>query len=421
MIRIAAATLLLGCAPGAEAPAPVTERLKPATACEQCHPQQAAEWRQSMHAHAALSPVVRRMVALAEEETVSFAGKDCWSCHAPAAAIVGELVPGAPAGFSPVSNDGVTCDMCHALAHAPEPASRDLASRLGDPGVVYGNLANPAATPGHGAAERTFFAGSSLCSACHQFSVERELEDTFAEWQQTGLAASALECPTCHMPEYAGAAALGTPGRPVLHRHGFVGTDYALEPRDGVDVSAQKEGIRSLLRLALKVAVLGMPSSVAAGSAFDFGVALTNNRSGHSIPSGVPFLREMWILVEVTDAAGATVYRSGGLGPKGDLAPDPALASFGARLLDFSGDPTWFTWRAATLDKSPCLAFGETRTSPYTVAVPAGTAGPLGVRVTVRYRPLPPGLLRALGLEALPPIEVFDLWSDEWTVDIQGG
>ena len=374
-----------------------------------------------MHSHAALDPVTRKMVALAEQETGSFLGKDCWSCHAPASAIVGELVPGAPAGFSPVSEDGVTCEVCHALAHTPEPASRDLGSRLGDPGVVYGELSAPVRTSGHAAEERGWFATSEVCAACHQFSVERELEDTFAEWTKAGLTSSGLECPTCHMAEYSGAAAVGAPERPTLHRHTFAGTDYALSPRDGVDVARQKDGVRHLLSLALKVAAVGVPSSVASGSTFEFGVSLTNNRAGHSIPSGVAFLREMWISVDVTDAHGGTVYRSGWLAEDGTLSDDPALTSFGARLIDFSGQATWFTWRAASLDKSRCLVFGETRVATYSVTLPAGVVGPLGVRVAVRYRPLPPGLLRALGLEALLPVEVFDLWSDKWTVDVEGG
>ena len=49
--------------------------------------------------------------------------------------------------------------------------------------------------------------------------------------------------------------------------------------------------------------------------------------------------------------------------------------------------------------------------------VPSG-AGPLQVEVTLRFRPIPPGLVRDLGLDHLLPIEIFDMWSGSFQVDV---
>ncbi len=415
------APLAAGCA--VAEPEPPAGRFSAAGGCAECHPRYVAEWERSMHSYAATSPVTLRLNELAQLQTGGVVGQDCFTCHAPAALIMEETADPATPRFSEAGQQGVGCDLCHSLAEAPEPAARDYASLLGPRSTMYGRLADPEPTGAHASQTRSFFGASTMCSGCHQFSTApgRELENTFGEWEQTSLAISGVQCQDCHMPVYSGRAATDGPQRAELHGHSFVGVDYPLAPRPGTDVARIKADIERLLGTATRVVVRDVPSVVTAGEVLRFDAEVTNKRGGHSIPSGVSFWRQMWLAVSLTDAAGATIYRSGHLDEQGDLAPaseDPDLAFFGATLLDAAGNPTWFPWSAAGLDDSLLLAFGASRTAAWSVTIPPDAPGPLSLVVSLRFRPLAPAMLREIGLADLLPIEVFDMWTGSWTLAV---
>ncbi len=415
-VAVAVLSVAMGCGGSAGPDGGLSEgtgRFHTSASCATCHPVHVAEWQRSMHAHAARSPVTLRLNELGQAQTGGRLGDDCLGCHAPVARLLGELEDPADPQLSEVGAEGVTCDLCHALAHHPKPAEPDLGRLLGPPGTVYGGLADPEPTPAHTSERRQLFGDSDLCSACHQVSAVpgRELGNTFLEWERSGLAAQGVGCQTCHMPEYTGPAAVDGPIREGLHRHTFAGVESALRPNPGLDRERQRRDAARVLAVATRSAVEGMPSTLPPSGELAFEVAVLNQRAGHSIPSGTSFWRQMWLSVTVRDAGGERVYESGALGPGGDLIAGPeAGAVFGAALQGMDGGPTWYPWRAAGLDESGLLGFGEERRIAYAIDIPDGAAGPLQVDLALRYRPFAPALLREIGLEELLPIEVFDLW-----------
>ncbi|MDP6460924.1 MAG: hypothetical protein QGH59_04020, partial [Gemmatimonadota bacterium] len=249
------------------------------------------------------------------------------------------------------------------------------------------------------------------------------LENTFREWQQTNLSGMGVECQTCHMKTYTGRAATDSPVREGIHRHTVVGVDYAYAPFQGIDLEAQKADIQDLLENAVSVSVEGIPAEAAPGEALDVVVRVTNDQTGHSIPSGVSFSREMWVSIAVTDSAGASVYRSGYLLANGDLvtvAEDPDLTLFHSKLYDADGERTLLSFVATSIDDSLLLPYMSTRTAHYPVTVPAAASGPLTVEIMLRFRPIAPPILRAIDLPELLPIEIFDMWSASYTVAVTG-
>ena len=64
--------------------------------CGECHPTHYEEWRQSMHAYAAHSPVFDAMAQKAFRDTSGEVGDFCTSCHSPIGAIQGETEPPLP-------------------------------------------------------------------------------------------------------------------------------------------------------------------------------------------------------------------------------------------------------------------------------------------------------------------------------------
>jgi len=260
------------------------------------------------------------------------------------------------------------------------------------------------------------------CRSCHQIHLDdgTGVENTFREWQDTIFSGMGRECQDCHMPAYRGPAATDGPERTV-HRHRFVGVDYATEPYRGVDVAAQQAEIEAMLQASVQVTP-DVPAAATAGQPLTLRFPVTNDRVGHSIPSGTSFAREMWLQVTVRDAAGALVYRSGWLEGADSVltATDPDLVRFGSHLLDAQGQPTFFLWRARDIDESGLLRHGATRSADYTFDVPPDTPGPLSVDASLRFRSFAPAQVRELGLDRLLPIRIFTMWEPDapWVVAV---
>jgi Cytochrome c554 and c-prime len=388
----------------------------PAADCGTCHPDQLAEWEASRHAFSGVDPLMLRMSEVAGPAVAPV----CKQCHAPAQQRAERLGTGATVDLS---HDGLNCDVCHSFSEVPPAGDVQFMRDVDPSGPKYGNLESPVPTPAHGSERRTWYGGSRACAPCHQFNLAdgSGLENTFTEWEASVLAGMGVECQECHMPRYTGSAAKDAPVRDNLHRHTFVGPDYAYTDFRGVDLAAQKDAIRQLLQNAVHVDVEGMPATVPAGQSLDFGIRVTNDRTGHSIPSGVSFARQMWLAITVRDANTNVIYESGALTANGDLpsaSEDPDLQGFFAVMYDATGAPTPFAWLAASIDETGLLRYLESRRVDYHVPVPAATPGPLTVQATLRFRSLPPAVVRELGLDDILPIEIFDMWTTSVPVGV---
>jgi len=377
-----------------------------------------------MHAFGGVDPLMLAMSELARQEAGEEIGGSCRECHAPA--LVRQerwLAAGNAFGEDhpqeDLAADGLSCDVCHSVSIVPPVGDVRFLADVDPRGPKLGGIADPVRNSFHESRLDDSFRTSVQCGSCHQVNAPdgTGLENTFREWESSILSGMGVECQDCHMPAYQGPAAVDGPVRTV-HDHRFVGPDYAYEPFRDVDLAAQKDAIRDLLENAV-VAGLAVPPTLPAASTLPVQVTITNAFTGHSIPSGVSFAREMWIQLEVTDGLGREIHASGRPEPDGDLPADPDLASFGAILRDANGDRTFFTWRARSIDESPLVAYGETRVTTYDVAIPGGTPGPLTVRASLRFRPVSPSFVRMLALDRLLPIEIFDMWSDEKTVAVR--
>ncbi len=172
-------------------------------------------------------------------------------------------------------------------------------------------------------------------------------------------------CISCHMaakssPEQ---AAPGFPGSPfrTVHDHRFVGVDYPIdEVLEGND--PQKDARRALLQDNLgdtqdsAAALLEVQNIVFDGINLSFQAAITNRNSGHSLPTGFAFLRQMFLEVVVRDTDGNRLAQSGELQDAANdlcdndtltdiLGPfvqgcannqaDPQLVNFQTQLVDF--------------------------------------------------------------------------------------
>lgn len=290
------------------------------------------------------------------------------------------------------------------------------------------------------------------------------LEEAFSEWRNSPYARKGITCQNCHMSPEPGkplafkvAPIVDTdlfPDAPPRPRtsHTFTGPDYSLvqafaQSDLGLDdkAFAQHTALLEQQRVTLfknaATMAVGNPASVGAGQTMHVTVAVTNTGAGHNFPTGFTAERQLWLEVIVTDASGAELFKSGDLDRFGDLrdgdsgpvddgtAPyDWALFNLEAQFIvhNFRGvesenvtttnrqlspvpfeDPASL---AAPLMGAPTpvgrifkrgIPPLQTKTARYRISVPQGVSGPLKLSVRLRYRNLPPHLMRDLSLPEL--------------------
>ncbi|MCG8606366.1 cytochrome c family protein [bacterium] len=380
-----------------------------ATECQTCHPNHYAEWQTSMHAYAFVDPVFFTLNDIGQQRSGQALDQFCVKCHSPLASLLGETPPGFdPAALSNLAKQGVQCDVCHTISTF-EPGRSIAKFRLD--GVKQGPIADPVPNSYHGVEFDPRYNKSAICSPCHDvFGPEgTQIEFTSTEWQTSPYTAMGLECQGCHMPTYSGQAAINGPQRDELHRHTFVGVDIPL-----VDFPSRDNTIAAVQELLQNSVTMdvSLPASVEAGGALAVKVSITNDRTGHNIPSGTIFERQMWIEVLVKDAAtDAIIYQSGTLDENGDLLDvNSELVKSGAMTEDtdltlFNGTPfkngnkVPFFWEADHIENQSIPPF-ESRTAVYDIPGPFHSSL-LDASVRLRFRSFPPYFLRAIGQEAL--------------------
>lgn len=392
--------------------------------CATCHPNHYQEWRSSMHAYAFVDPVFFAMHDRGQRETAGRLDQFCTKCHSPIASRSGETPPFFDRNaLSPVSREGVTCDVCHSITRINEIANADFAMSPGN--VKYGSLDNPAPNGFHGSQFNALFDRSEFCGSCHNvINPENVLvEETHFEWSRISPASMAYQCQDCHMPTYTGEAAVGGPQREV-HRHYFAGVDVPLIDFPGADL--QRQMAEQLLQSAADLSITH-PAAILRGDTLVLAVQVQNTGTGHDLPSGVAAERQMWIAVVARDAGGRVLYQSGQLDANGDLMDhhsalhphaDRELALFRQIMYDGNGKEVLFFWQAKRV-QNDMIPFLESREARYRIAVPADFSGKIFLQVILRFRSLPPYFLRELNLaDLVAKVPIVDMARAEGVVDV---
>jgi hypothetical protein len=456
--------------------------------CASCHARAVAEWQRSMHAHAMSSPIMIAQSNQVLSQVLAQASypdpkRICVNCHGPigAALTSGTTLPlSADSSFSErtLLNDGISCAVCHQWDGTPETASAGL-TRFQDglqPGHRYfGPFNDPVGNAFHQSeASATFRNPEQLCRNCHSVEYDKNgdgqlhrgtdlvLQTLFEEWEEYRSHGGQSDCVSCHMPLVNEARAAEYAALPFeqdrqapprqVHDHSFVGADYPLD-----DVPAQqalKPAREALLRSAALLSLV--PDSLkSANDSLAFSVRVSNAGTGHNLPGGFAFVRQMWLEVSLLDAAGSVLDGSGRIthaaddlcdssildnpqspmraSLKGCAKSDPLLVNFqqmlvdnaqpkrgpnGAPLLDSRGEALLEgapgaretaiqtlgagpTPRIRPFDKKPTppLAAGEANTFPY--SFPNAGSSIKKLRVRLMFRSSPPYFLRALGVPNL--------------------
>lgn len=397
-----------------------------AQTCGACHQRHYREWSTSNHAYSITDPVFQALVGVRQAD---FDGREdafCMQCHTAIGVRGGEVLPGFRfEDLSPIAQEGITCEACHKVSRIER--LNNSGHVLDEGGPLRGPIRDPMNNPVHAAEYSPDFETSEFCAACHDIIELRglPLERPYGEWTESPAADEGRACQTCHMPTYEGSAAPGAPAR-TLHEHRWVGVDVPM--REGFANQAQRDLIQGEvegLLLNAATVLLDAPTQVKPGEQLDLVVSVRNELDAHNLPTGSTFLRQLWLEVIATDAAGTVVYQTGTLDANDDLrnhysALDPYgdadLITFTSSFVNADGAPELFPWRAA---EHLTNALPPLYTRTYTLFIPTDVAaeGALTVQARLRLRPVPPFLLRALGLERyLDDVITYDIDANELQV-----
>jgi hypothetical protein len=408
-------------------PFQLTDFSSPET-CQSCHPNHYAEWQASMHAYAFKDPLFFSGHFAELERSGGASAQFCIGCHSPIGTLTGTTPDTKfdPESMPEIVQHGISCDVCHLMTEAPSGTATEhgvpLTLQPGD--TKFGPLPANDNGPGvHRTEQRHFYENSTHCRSCHNLTVRGiDMERTFDEWEDSIYASRGDgHCQNCHMPTYSGQAAVGGPQRPVLHRHWFAGVDLAFT--DFPDTAASRVRAAELLENSATLD-MAAPTAAAPGETLSVTVGVTNDRTGHALPSGTSFSRQMWVEITATNGA-ETLYRSGQLDANQDLldehseiAPngDPDLLLFSSELLG-GDDVSVFS---ATGIVENLLDPFERQERTYRVPVPATAVGSVEIAVRLRFRPFPPYKARAQGhTDLVDQIPIFEMAADSRSVPLR--
>lgn len=355
--------------------------------CAGCHGMIYSQWSGSMHAKADADPFYNELLQMASKDTDGLIDTYCPRCHTPIGLVGGEIPPVDGTNLSEIATMGVLCDFCHSVTGMIDMGN---AQYILSPDNIKRGPFDDAKSPFHETEYSELHTKSEFCGMCHDVSHPVNglvLEATYTEWKNGPYFEDGVQCQDCHMTPgithyeaNPGRAAAGAPKRDNIFIHNFEGANVFMAKIFEDD--AQRD--MAILRLQ-KAATLTVsaPKTAEAGDEVTIDVAVTNVGAGHKIPTGLSEIRQMWLDIEVTDAEGNIIYRSGAID---DGIVDPSAVMYNTIVAGPDGKPTFKFWLAEKKISDKRIPPRETTVEKYSFDIPQDITNPIIVNAKLRYR-----------------------------------
>ncbi|MEI6128424.1 MAG: multiheme c-type cytochrome, partial [Pseudomonadota bacterium] len=371
---------------------PVTpDKFEDPSICAGCHPDIHAQWKGSMHSFAFADPVFTALWKLGAQETKGATTNLCGGCHTAIGVVSRDLtLKDGDFHTSEIARQGVQCDLCHtikATAFLETPTYEPQnASFVVDPGKVKRGPYKDATSPQHETAYSELHTKSEFCANCHQvfhpfnnFHIER----TYDEWKYSVYAQNNIQCQDCHMmpiekaveaaktlkrPQNPGQPCIMGPKRDNMFTHEFVGANFTVPALLGDKKHAELAERRLKSAAELEIS---SPQSFTSGANASIAVKVTNVAAGHNLPTSLTEVRQMWLDIKVTDAAGKELFRSGALDAQGNLSEDAKI--FNAHAVDKNGQYTVKPWEMVRFESNKTIPPKGSATEKFIFLIPQNT------------------------------------------------
>jgi hypothetical protein len=414
--------------------------------CSGCHAEIYSQWKGSMMANAWTDPVFKAVYFKYVKEAKNDHEKSevamCSRCHTPIGYMADDQARYTDK-LEGVAVTGISCDFCHSVAMSAGMGNGAFMNKPGDaansdPGTKFGPFKD-AESPFHGSEQSELHTRSEFCGMCHDVNHAHNImaiENTYSEWRtgpyNTGDPATTVTCQDCHMrqtpefpstgstarpdvPGYAAPEAMGGKQRKHIWQHNFVGGNLAVTALLGYHPHAKMAEER--LEHSCTVEFMGEKTATK-GGIYRMPIKVINSGAGHYLPTGLTYVRQMWLDVTVRDSKGKLLYRSGALDDKGEI--DPAAVVYRS-VLGKSGDKP----EATTFLPEATQVIADRRIRPkgydiaeYSFVIPADAVGPLSYHAEVRYRSAPQATINGLLGADAPKLPVLDMGEAEGNIDL---
>lgn len=400
----------------------------PPQRCKGCHAEIYDQWKGSMHSNAFHDPVFRALWRLGSDETKGLTDKLCAGCHTGVGTVSEEVRRGPDGDFqvSEIAAEGVQCHFCHAVVssnmletptHMPQNASIVV-----DPSLVMRGPYADSKPMWHKAEYSELHTKAEFCGNCHNVfhpANHFPIENTYNEWKFSVYAQKGIVCQDCHMmpiekaietartmerPKNPGKASPMGPDRDNVFTHEFVGGNFTVTKLMGADRHSELavKRLQSAATLDLK-----LPKKADDGDLARVTVRVTNVGAGHNLPTSLTEVREMWLDVAVTDAAGRSIYRSGALDKDHNLTD--GTVRFYTPAVDEKGQHTVKPWEVVRFNYNTTIPPKGYAEREFAFLVPDDTKGALKVEVKLRYRSFPQAVANLLLGAKAPVLPIVDM------------
>ncbi|MFQ5723363.1 MAG: multiheme c-type cytochrome [Terriglobia bacterium] len=398
-----------------------------------CHAEIYAEWAVGAHRWSASDQLYQAVQTIMAREEGAHATRYCAGCHDPVSLLTGYKDAGRGLN-APGYDEGVTCLLCHGIREVDiqgngnyiwhPPQRYAFENKSGPVAVFFSEFLIRSYPDQHlDDFDLTLMRKPELCGACHKQFIDKEvnkfgwvqLQNQYDEWKSSqwfreGDPNQMLTCQRCHMRLTESTdPARGDPDDPLRGNDDRHRNHRILAANQFMPLALELEGAEEHVKLieewlqgeapvpeiedrwaqgpAVPVTILA-PEQARPGQRVRVRVNITNNKVGHSFPTGPLDLIESWVEFVVSDERGRVIYHSGLLDD--DLHVEPGSFVFKAEGIDQHGGliDRHNLWDMIGARYKRSIFPGYTDTVEYEFTVPANAAGPLHLSARLRYRKL---------------------------------
>ncbi|TAM84663.1 MAG: hypothetical protein EPN47_00680 [Acidobacteria bacterium] len=396
-----------------------------------CHTQIYKEWNANTHRWSSEDQAFQAVqTALIHAEGAPSA-RYCAGCHDPVSLLSG-YKNASTSIEAPGFKEGASCVICHAMRRVDVQGNGNYVWAPAKPYLFeYAGAGRTSAITHflirafprqHDADyDLTLAKDTASCGACHKQFIDKEinhvgwvqLQNQYDDWKHGKWNTDPnpehrLRCQQCHMYyESAPNRALADPydlktGLELKHRnHWFAaGNQWMPAVIDAPDAQEQTERVVHWLRgekyipeianvwpkgPVLPVRIVP-PLPVRPGEKAAFRTVISNNKAGHSFPSGPLDLIRAWVEVKVSDQSGRDIFHSGALLPDGHLEPGTFVLKAEGVNAEGQEIVRHDLWHYVGAKWKRAIFPGYSDMYEYKFTVPRNAKGPLTITARLRYR-----------------------------------